>query len=150
ERWMTPARGSAMPPSTRSSEVLPAPLRPTSPTRSPPRSVKPTPSTRRVPPTSTVRPRTDSMVAHRGSASPRHHVDFGDAAPAPPVDGAPSRGAQAVPQLRAEGPHGGEHRVTLVTVGRPGREHGVAEGGAPGPHPADVGPGAPVGPRLVA
>src|SRR5690606_2444762 len=135
---MTPARGSAIPPSTRRSEVFPAPLRPTSPTRSPARMVKPTPSTRRVPPTSTVRPRTDNMAAHRGSGSLRCHVDFDRPPTARTRLRPPSRGAQAVPQLRAEGPHGGEHRVALVTVGRPGREHGVGEGGAPGPQPPDV------------
>ena len=72
-RWMTPALGSAMPPSTRSSEVLPAPLRPTRPTRSPARTVKPAPSTTRMPPTSTVSPRTDNMAGHGGRAAPAIH-----------------------------------------------------------------------------
>ena len=70
---MTPALGSAMPPSTRSSDVLPAPLRPTSPTRSPARTEKPAPSTTRVPPTSTVSPRTDNMADHHGRAAAGIH-----------------------------------------------------------------------------
>ena len=73
-RWITPALGSAMPPSTLRSDVLPAPLRPTSPTRSPARTVKAAPSTTRVPPTSTVRPRTDNMADHRGSRSAAFHT----------------------------------------------------------------------------
>ena len=65
--WARPCRRRTL-----SSDVLPAPLRPTSPTRSPARTVKAAPSTTRVPPTSTVRPRTDNMADHRGRpAAPR-------------------------------------------------------------------------------
>src|SRR5918992_407839 len=84
---MTPALGSAMPPRTRSSDVLPAPLRPTRPTLSPARTVKPAPSTTRVPPISTVSPRTDNMVDHGGSRDRRFHHAFHDGSMAmgPPV-----------------------------------------------------------------
>ena len=52
--------GRSAPPSTRSSVVLPAPLRPTRPTFSPGRTCRVTPSTIRFPPTSTTRSRTVS------------------------------------------------------------------------------------------
>src|SRR5262245_57750080 len=73
---MIPALGSAIPPSVRRSVVLPAPLRPTSPTRSPARTVNPAPSTTRVPPISTVRPRTLNMAAHPDSLPRPFHTGF--------------------------------------------------------------------------
>ncbi len=60
--WTTPRCGSVSPASTRSNDVLPAPLRPVSPTLSPARTVKLAWSRVTTPPTSTESSRTASMA----------------------------------------------------------------------------------------